>query len=93
MVGRWVGDERGWMGRVTVDGPFDGVNVAARLESQAPLGGVLLADAVHAQVGGAVEQGARVFDHPQCLHRPEVYTGIGEEEAAELLRAFFRERR
>lgn len=43
--------------------------------------------------GGAVEQGARVFDHPQCLHRPEVYTGIGEEEAADLLRAFFRERR
>ena len=43
--------------------------------------------------GGAVEQGARVFDHPQCLHRPEVYTGIGEEEAAELLRTFFRERR
>lgn len=43
--------------------------------------------------GGAVEQGARVFDHPQCLHRPEVYIGIGEEEAADLLRAFFRERR
>ncbi|WP_233996823.1 tRNA adenosine(34) deaminase TadA [Porphyrobacter sp. CACIAM 03H1] len=43
--------------------------------------------------GGAIEQGARVFDHPQCLHRPEVYTGIGEEEAADLLRAFFRERR
>lgn len=43
--------------------------------------------------GGAVEQGARVFDQPQCLHRPEVYTGIGEEEAAELLRTFFRERR
>jgi tRNA(Arg) A34 adenosine deaminase TadA len=43
--------------------------------------------------GGAVEQGARVFDHPQCLHRPEVYTGIGEEEAAAMLRDFFRERR
>lgn len=43
--------------------------------------------------GGAVEHGARIFDHPQCLHRPEIYTGIGEAEAAALLRAFFRERR
>lgn len=43
--------------------------------------------------GGAVEHGARVFDHPQALHRPEIYTGIGEAEAAELLRAFFRDRR
>jgi tRNA(adenine34) deaminase len=43
--------------------------------------------------GGAVAHGARVFDHPQCLHRPEVVAGIGENEAAELLRAFFRERR
>ena len=43
--------------------------------------------------GGAVEHGARVFDHPQCLHRPEVYSGIGESEAAELLRVFFRQRR
>ncbi|MFM9936489.1 MAG: nucleoside deaminase [Novosphingobium sp.] len=43
--------------------------------------------------GGAVEHGARVFDAPGCLHRPEVYSGIGETEAAELLKAFFRERR
>ncbi|MEO6040678.1 MAG: nucleoside deaminase [Croceibacterium sp.] len=43
--------------------------------------------------GGAVEHGVRVFDQPQCLHRPEVYSGIGEEPAAELLRAFFRDRR
>ncbi|QYJ07367.1 nucleoside deaminase [Qipengyuania flava] len=43
--------------------------------------------------GGAVEHGARVFDQPQCLHRPEVYSGIGEAKAAELLRDFFRERR
>lgn len=43
--------------------------------------------------GGAIEHGARVFDQPQTLHRPEVYTGIGETEAAELLRDFFRERR
>ena len=43
--------------------------------------------------GGAVEHGARVFDQPQCLHRPEVYGGIGAAPAAEMLQAFFRERR
>ena len=43
--------------------------------------------------GGAVEHGARVFEQEQCLHRPEVYSGMGEIEAAELLREFFRERR
>jgi tRNA(adenine34) deaminase len=43
--------------------------------------------------GGAVEHGAKVFDAPGCLHRPEVYSGIGEAEAANLLRDFFRERR
>lgn len=39
--------------------------------------------------GGAVEHGARVFERAQCLHRPEVVSGIGEAEAAELLRGFF----
>ena len=43
--------------------------------------------------GGAVEHGARVFEQEQCLHRPEVYAGLGEEKAAAMLRAFFRERR
>ncbi|WP_459788324.1 nucleoside deaminase [Alteriqipengyuania sp. 357] len=43
--------------------------------------------------GGAVAHGARVFEHPQCHHRPEVYSGMGEEEAAALLRGFFSERR
>ena len=38
--------------------------------------------------GGAVEHGARVFEQPQCLHVPEVYAGLGAEEAAELLRGF-----
>jgi adenylate cyclase len=33
----------------------DGVNVAARLEAQAPTGGVLVSDAVHAQVRGKVD--------------------------------------
>ncbi|RKF22326.1 nucleoside deaminase [Altericroceibacterium spongiae] len=43
--------------------------------------------------GGAVECGARVFDQRQCLHRPEVYGGIGERESVTLLRQFFAERR
>lgn len=43
--------------------------------------------------GGAVEHGARIFEHEQCLHRPEIYSGMGEAAAAELLRGFFRERR
>ncbi len=43
--------------------------------------------------GGAVEHGARVFEQPQCLHRPDVYTGIGETESADLLRGFFKDRR
>ena len=43
--------------------------------------------------GGAVEHGPRLFDRPGCLHRPEVVGGVGEGEAAELLRKFFRERR
>ncbi len=43
--------------------------------------------------GGAVEHGPRFFAQPTCHHRPELFSGIGEEEAGELLRAFFRERR
>ena len=42
---------------------------------------------------GGVAAGARVFSHPQCHHVPEVYDGIGGDEAAALLRAFFAERR
>jgi tRNA(adenine34) deaminase len=43
--------------------------------------------------GGAVENGVRYFSSPTCLHRPEVYGGIGESEAAALLRNFFQLRR
>ncbi|PAX07182.1 nucleoside deaminase [Sphingomonas lenta] len=43
--------------------------------------------------GGGVEHGARVFAQPTCHHRPEVYAGLGEREAAELLRGFFAGRR
>ena len=43
--------------------------------------------------GGAVEHGPRFFAQPTCHHRPEVYAGIGEMEAAALLREFFAARR
>lgn len=43
--------------------------------------------------GGAVEHGPRFFAQPTCHHRPELYPGIGEGEAAELLRTFFSARR
>ena len=43
--------------------------------------------------GGGIEHGPRIFDQPTCHHKPELYPGLSEGEAAELLRAFFRERR
>lgn len=43
--------------------------------------------------GGAVLHGPRLFTQPTCHHAPEVYPGIGEEEAAAQLRAFFEARR
>jgi tRNA(adenine34) deaminase len=43
--------------------------------------------------GGAVEHGVRFFAAPTCHHRPEVYGGIGESEAAGLLKEFFQARR
>jgi tRNA(adenine34) deaminase len=43
--------------------------------------------------GGGVEHGPRIFAQPTCHHRPEVYGGIAEREAGELLRSFFQERR
>jgi tRNA(adenine34) deaminase len=43
--------------------------------------------------GGAVEHGPRFFAQATCHHRPEVYGGIGERRAGELLRRFFAERR
>jgi len=43
--------------------------------------------------GGAVENGVRFFSSPTCHHRPEVYGGMAESEAAALLREFFKARR
>ena len=43
--------------------------------------------------GGAVESGVRFFASPTCHHVPEVYSAVGEREAAALLREFFKARR
>ena len=43
--------------------------------------------------GGAVLHGPRLFSQPTCHHAPEVYPGIAEEAAAEMLRDFFKQRR
>jgi tRNA(Arg) A34 adenosine deaminase TadA len=43
--------------------------------------------------GGGVEHGPRIFASASCHHAPEVYGGIGERRAAELLQRFFRARR
>ncbi len=43
--------------------------------------------------GGGVEHGARIFSQPTCHHAPQVYGGIEERRAGELLRSFFARRR
>ena len=43
--------------------------------------------------GGGVIHGPRLFTQPTCHHAPEVYSGIGEGEAAAMLRDFFGARR
>jgi tRNA(adenine34) deaminase len=43
--------------------------------------------------GGAVESGVRFFGRPTCHHAPEVYSGLGESEAAAMLKDFFKQRR
>lgn len=43
--------------------------------------------------GGGVLHGARVFAHPTCHHRPDIYNGIGASRSSALLKDFFRLRR
>ena len=43
--------------------------------------------------GGGVDHGPRIFAQPTCHHAPEVYGGIGEGDAARLLKDFFAARR
>lgn len=42
---------------------------------------------------GGVECGARVFSQPQCHHVPEVYDGLAQQDCAEILTSFFKEKR
>lgn len=42
---------------------------------------------------GGVEHGPHIFNQPTCHHAPEIYGGINETTAAELLKTFFREKR
>lgn len=42
---------------------------------------------------GGVAHGACVFSHPQAHHVPEIYDGLSEQEAAEILKEFFTSRR
>ena len=43
--------------------------------------------------GGGVEHGPRFFHQATCHHAPEIYGGLEERRAAELLKEFFRRRR
>lgn len=43
--------------------------------------------------GGAVLHGPRLYGQATCHHAPDVYAGIGEDEAGALLRTFFAGRR
>ncbi len=43
--------------------------------------------------GGGVENGPRIFHAGSCHHSPEVYGGIGANEAAKILKDFFKSRR
>ena len=43
--------------------------------------------------GGGVDHGPRIFLQPTCHHRPEIYGGVAEGDCADLLKAFFAERR
>jgi tRNA(Arg) A34 adenosine deaminase TadA len=77
-------------------GRLDGCDLYVTLEPCAMCAGAI----AHARVrrvvyaapdpkAGAVDNGVRLFDSPNCHHRPEVVAGIGETRASEMLKAFF----
>jgi tRNA(adenine34) deaminase len=79
---------------------LDGCDIWVTLEPCAMCAGAM----IHARIarlyyaaddpkGGAVAHGPRLFGQATCHHRPEVYGGIGSEEAAVQLRGFFAARR
>jgi tRNA(adenine34) deaminase len=77
-------------------GRLDGCDLYVTLEPCAMCAGAI----AHARVrrviyaaadpkAGAVDNGVRLFDSPNCHHRPEVVSGIGEARSSEMLKAFF----
>lgn len=77
-------------------GRLDGCDLYVTLEPCAMCAGAIaharLRRVIYAAAdpkAGAVDHGVRLFDSPNCHHRPEVVSGIGESRAAALLRTFF----
>jgi tRNA(adenine34) deaminase len=77
-------------------GRLDGCDLYVTLEPCAMCAGAI----AHARVrrviyaaadpkAGAVDNGVRLFDSPNCHHKPEVLSGIGEAKSSEMLKAFF----
>jgi tRNA(adenine34) deaminase len=42
---------------------------------------------------GGVEHGGRIFNQSTCHHKPEIYSGLGDEASRVLLQTFFAKRR
>ena len=77
-------------------GRLDGCDLYVTLEPCAMCDGAIAHTRIRRLVygaedlkGGAVDHGVRLFASPNCHHRPEVISGIGEAKSASLLRAFF----
>lgn len=77
-------------------GRLDGCDLYVTLEPCAMCAGAI----AHARIrrviyaaadpkAGAVDNGVRLFDSPNCHHKPEVISGIGEARSAQMLKAFF----
>jgi len=77
-------------------GRLDGCDLYVTLEPCAMCAGAIaharlrrVYYAAEDQKAGAVDHGVRLFESPNCHHRPEVIAGIGETRASALLRDFF----
>jgi tRNA(Arg) A34 adenosine deaminase TadA len=77
-------------------GRLDGCDLYVTLEPCAMCAGAI----AHARVrrviyaapdpkAGAVDNGVRLFESPNCHHKPEIVSGIGEQRASEMLKTFF----
>ena len=77
-------------------GRLDGCDLYVTLEPCAMCAGAIaharLRRVIYAAAdpkAGAVDNGVRLFDSPNCHHRPEVVSGIGGARASEMLKTFF----